>query len=293
MTGKHRIIVSAENSAYMAWQCKLFYFSCVARQGHQPIFIVHANGDAWDPGFLDLVRAGAAVRPAPSYLCEKRLTTRNTVGTLLHAAQWVRPDEFIVLCDPDMIFARKTEFPSRLAGNFYSYLHYDQEHIAHAASQFGLTHRALLKREDQIRCGVPYVIPAAHAARLGEVWLDAMDCFSIAGRGWDSVWLDVMFAFGLAVAKLGWTVATFDAVDMNDQCESPLRHPILHYCLGDDAWDKRWFRSDEKVHDVWDSTFQATEGSVAQELFGQMEEARRFYRESFLNLPLGHLRTSA
>jgi len=285
LTEKHRIVVSAENTAYMAWQCKLFYFSCVTRLGNQPIFIVHANGDSWASGFSDLARAGAFVRQAPSYLCEKRLITRNTVGTLIHAASLLESDQFLVLCDPDMVFAREIELPSQLGGNFYHYLQYDQPHIVSAAERFGLARDTLLRKQEQICCGVPYVIPAVHAARLGKTWLEAMDCFRLDERAWDSIWLDVMYAFGLAVTKLGWNVARFDLVDMDEGPDMPLQHSFVHYCLGDAGWDKRWFRSEEKADEVWDSTFEAPDGTVAQELFAQIREAREFYRGSSLDMP--------
>ena len=293
MTEKHRIVVSAENSAYMAWQCKLFYFSCVTRLRHRPIFIVHANGDTWDPGFDALARAGAVVRKAPSYLCEKRMTTRNIIGTVLEAAPMLNADEFMVLCDPDMIFVRQVDFPRQLAGNFHDYVDYNQEHIAVAARHFGASYEAVLQKANQIRCGPPYVIPAMHAARLGKMWLDALDCFSIAGRPWDSVWLDVMYAFGLAIAKLGWNVATMDVVDLDDGRETPLQRPIVHYCLGYAGWDKRWYRSDEKAPQIWDSTFEAREGTVAQELFCQIVEAREFYRKDSFGASPANLQDSA
>jgi len=293
VTEKHRIVVSAENSAYMAWQCKLLHHSCVTRLRHQPIFIVHAKGDTWDPGFDVLARAGAVVRRAPSYLCEKRMTTRNIIGTVLEAAPTLSAGEFMVLCDPDMIFARPADFPCQLAGNFHDYVDYNQEHVALAAQQFGVSYETVFQKGDQIRCGPPYVIPAVHAARLGKMWLDALDCFSIAGRPWESVWLDVMYAFGLAIAKLGWNVASIDVVDLDESRETPLQRPIVHYCLGYAGWDKRWFRSAEKAAEVWDSTIEAPEGTVAQELFSQIVEAREFYRKSCFDSPPANLRDSA
>ena len=45
----------------------------------------------------------------PSYVIDDRLP-RNTAGTLLHAAEMCADDDFIVLCDPDLLFVRKVTF---------------------------------------------------------------------------------------------------------------------------------------------------------------------------------------
>src|SRR3712207_2776362 len=107
---RFRVVVSAENNAYMAWQCKLFHFSCVTRLGATPTFVVHDSGSDWHPGFRDIVRAGGVVRHAPGYAVTPRgfhYRPRNTPGTLLHAADLCEgADDLIVLCDPDMIFVR-------------------------------------------------------------------------------------------------------------------------------------------------------------------------------------------
>ena len=56
MTGKHRIVVSAENTAYSGWQAKLFYYSCITRAGHRPTIVVHQTGREWHPEFHDPAR---------------------------------------------------------------------------------------------------------------------------------------------------------------------------------------------------------------------------------------------
>ena len=134
MKPSHHIFVSAENNAYCGWQTKLFYFSCVTRLEHQPTIIVHDSGRRWRQDFYDLARAGARVCSAPSYARSVRdfYPPRNTAGTLMHAAEMCRPDEFIVLCDPDMIFVSEPDFPDSLAGNFYSYMDYDGREVATA-----------------------------------------------------------------------------------------------------------------------------------------------------------------
>jgi hypothetical protein len=142
MTAGHQIVVSAENSAYMGWQCKLFYYSCVTRMNHQPIIIVHDLGSEWHPDFYDLAKAGCAVYPAPSYRVNKSgydYAPRNTAGSLIHAAEICAGNhEFIVLCDPDMIFTRPLQFPETLSGDFVSYMDYDRDFIAEPKNKLGI-----------------------------------------------------------------------------------------------------------------------------------------------------------
>src|ERR1041385_9346218 len=114
MTTAHQIVVSAENNRYMAWQCKLFYFSCVTRMNHQPIVVVHGSDEEWHPDFYELAKAGCALYSAPNYRYRpgNDYAGRNHPGSLLRAAELFREqDAFVVLCDPDMVFVRCLEFP--------------------------------------------------------------------------------------------------------------------------------------------------------------------------------------
>lgn len=280
MISKHRIVVSLENNAFHAWQAKLFHFSCVTRLNHHAIFIVHENGSAWQPDFSDLVRAGAIVRKAPSYFTGVA-ATRNFAGSLIQAAPLCAPDELIVLCDPDMIFIGKTEFRQEFSGNYYSYMDYEQPPVHAAARRLGIQLKLLRAWQEQVRCGVPYVIPADRARRLGEEWLTAFDAFRTKNRDFNDVWLDVMYAFGLAVIRLGWTVALSDSVNMDHPAGILLDREIIHYCHGEPAWDKRWYWSPEDVPQVWDPPFQPAEGTVLYELFSQLRQAANFYRNPY------------
>src|SRR6185436_484904 len=67
MNASHQIVVSAENNPYVAWQCKLFYFSCVTRTSHRPVIIVHDLGGEWHPDFYELARAGCSIYSAPNH----------------------------------------------------------------------------------------------------------------------------------------------------------------------------------------------------------------------------------
>jgi hypothetical protein len=275
----HRIVVSLENTPFFGWQAKLFYYSCVTRLGLQPLFIVHATGGPWEPEFYELARAGATIKMAPSYVIDKRLP-RNSAGTLLHAAEMCTNDDFMVLCDPDLLFVRKVRFPAFLAGNFYSYLHYRQPFIETAAKKLGLQPALRRRRDPQLCCGVPYVIPVRDARLLAETWLEAVDAFP--QRGFDEMWMDIMYAFGLALLKLGWKLRLTHQVATNILPYSRLRHDIVHYSNGDDAWDKRHFLQRQDISRVWRPPFEARKGTVADEVFRQINQAKKFYEDSGL-----------
>jgi len=277
MKPAHRIFVSAENNAYCGWQTKLFYFSCVTRLNHQPTIIVHDSGRRWHSDFYDLVRAGATVRPAPGYAqsIRGRYPPRNTAGTLIHAAEMCREGELIVLCDPDMIFVREPEFPETLAGNFYSYLDYDRPEVVAASKILKVAEARLSKHKADLRCGVPYVIPASHAKQLGELWLQAVDAF------WPRSWVDIMHAFGLAVVRLGLGVTLTDLVDFDERPDARVRRSMIHYCYGDETWEKRTFFEDEHAKKVWFPNVVAKRGSVREEIFSQIVAARNFYKNSW------------
>jgi hypothetical protein len=277
MASTHRIFVSAENNAYCGWQTKLFYFSCVTRLNHRPTIIVHSSGENWHPDFYELAKAGALVRPAPSYAdsIHDRYPPRNTAGTLIHAADLCVDDELIVLCDPDMIFVSKPDFPERLAGNFYSYLNYDGAEVIAATKNFAIDKRKLESQKDELRCGVPYVIPAAHARDLGHLWLQALDAFP------PRRWVDIMHAFGLAAVRLGLRVTLSDLVDFDEEPNAPVSRSMIHYCYGDETWEKRNFYDEEQAKNVWFPKARATRGTVLAEILGQLIEARNFYENHF------------
>ena len=279
MTNEHQIVVSVENTAYMAWQAKLFYFSCVTRLNHSPIFFVHEADPEWHPDFYELAKAGGRVRRAPSYRANAHgevYQPRNTAGTLLHAAALLAGrEEFIVLCDPDMIFARRPEFPATLSGDRYAYKSYDQEAIRVAGRSLGIGAQALAELTSEACFGVPYVIPAACARPLAEGWLEAVDAFP--PRQWE----DIMYAFGLAAARLGLPVAPSRLTDTNYGPHAPLDAPVIHYCYGDAEWNKRHYFRKEKAQSVWEPPAAAApRGTILGEIFAQIREAREFYRGS-------------
>jgi hypothetical protein len=272
---RYRIVVSAENSPYLAWQAKLFHFSCVSRLNRSPIVIVHDRGSKWRHDFRELSDAGAIVSRAPSY----RITSngddyppRNTAGTLLRAAHLCSAkDEFIVLCDPDMIFVRQPDFSRNLSGEYYGYLNYDRKPVRRAARKIGIRLETLDRQKEELCCGVPYVIPVAAAKQLADAWLQAIDAFS--PRHWD----DQMHAFGLAVVKLGLRVTLTHVMNHNHWPDAMLDRDVIHYCYGDRTWNKRSFSTTRQARKVWSPAAATQQGTILAELFSQITEATDFY----------------
>ncbi|MFL6255236.1 MAG: hypothetical protein ACJ74T_09435 [Pyrinomonadaceae bacterium] len=275
----YRIVVSAEYNPYLEWQVKLFYYSCVTRLQTQPFIIVHEMTGGARPYFKDVLKAGGIIRRAPSF----RVTgwgdvypPRNTVGTLLHAADACEGrDEFIVLCDPDMLFVREPDFPPTLAGDFYSFMDYTTPAVVDAMRRLGIPQSRLDSYGDALKCGVPYIIPVEVARPLAERWLDALDAFP------PRRWIDGMYAFGLAVVSLDLDLSLNRTVICNGEPARPLAGDIIHYSYPDGSWNKRDFLTDEQARGVWKPALRPPAGTVMAEVVAQIHEAREFYRDPF------------
>ena len=278
MTGKHQIVVSAENNPYMGWQCKLFYYSCVTRLNHQPIIIVHESGPDWHPDFYDLAKAGCLVDRAPSYRAHPfrdEYPPRNTAGSLIRAGELLAgQDVLIVLCDADIIFARELEFPTTLSGEFSSIMNYDRDFVAPALRAMGIERELLADEKADLRCSVPYVVPIELAHELGSVWLQAVDAFS--PRRWE----DIMYAFGLAVVKLGLKLNVTHLSDSNFWPDEKVKAPMIHYAYGDERWTKRNFYRDEHMRALWNPPSGIPKDSILGEVLKQIKEANKFYGDA-------------
>ena len=293
---KHRIVVSAENNPYLAWQCKLFYFSCVTRLNQQPLIIVHDSGAQWCPDFYDLVRAGCAVYPAPNYRTAPNgddLAGRNAPGSLIKAAEiCAGRDEFIALCDPDMIFVGVPDFLDCLSAEFSSFMDYDRELVQEARRRFGIEGAELDAKKEKLGVAVPYVIPTTLAAEFGRTWMDAIDVFPSRKENEekfngppDAPTYErrhvVMYAVGLTAVKLGLEMEVTRFVDHNFWPDEPVRSSIIHYAYGDERWDKRNYFTAEQTPSVWSPRAQAAAGTILAEVLSQLRQAGDFYRNPY------------
>lgn len=197
---------------------------------------------------------------------------RNTAGSLIHAAEMCDKNDLIVLCDPDMIFLDKPKLPKSHSVNFYFYMDYDRAEVKAARRKLKIPISKVEAQKEELRGGVPYVIPASVATQLGTVWLEAIDAFV------PRHWIDSMHAYGLAVTKLGLKVTRTDLVDMNLEPLAKARRTIIHYCYGDKTWDKRAFRGQKQAEKVWCPEVSARKGTILAEILSQIIDARKFYQ---------------
>lgn len=294
---KHCIVVSAENNAYMAWQCKLFYFSCVTRLNHRAIVIVHETGQDLHPDFYDLAKAGCAVYSAPNYRTYgggDDLPGRNHPGSLIKAAEICDGEcEFIALCDPDMIFVRATDFLDCLSADFSSFMDYDRDYVEMARLSFGVERETLDAKKEKLTVAVPYVVPTVLASEFGWTWLQAIDAFprkeendQILSRPLDRPVFNrrhvVMYALGLTVVKLGLEMEVTHLTDHNYWPDEPVKAPMIHYAYGDECWTKRDYFTDEQAAAVWDPEAKAAAGTILDELCSQLRQAGKFYRDPYV-----------
>ena len=284
MNSKHHIVVSAENNCYMAWQCKLFHYSCLTHLGMRPVFVVHALDPQWHPYFHDIVLAGGVVRAAPNYRVTANghdYSPRNTPGTLLQASMLgYAPNDLIVLCDADMIFLREIKFPGVFASESCSNLDYGQEAVRAAAVKFGIDPRLLKTRKRSIECAVPHVVPAGDAATLANTWVEAIDCFD------PGLWQISMYAFGFAVLKLKLKIGLTRLVALNDEPDEKIgRARIIHYSYGDKTWNKRDYWHNGNLPEVWRPSVPARRGTVLGEIISQVRAAAVFYGNGSRELP--------
>jgi hypothetical protein len=277
MDTRFLVVVSCENHFYHGWQAQLFYYSCLTRLGHAPLIVVHECGEKLHPVFSEIKNHGGRIHLAPSYIRLRngqRYPPRNTPGTLFEASKIVAGGEYLVLCDPDMIFLRRPPFPDALSGDFYAYMNYEQTRVRQAWELLGIA-KVNSDRLEQLQCGAPYVIPRGIARPLSLTWMEALDAFETPH------WEDMMYAFGLACVRLDLDVMLTYFGTHNFDPFKRVDTEIIHFCYGsedDQTWNKRQFFSESSASEVWHARGQAEPGSVLAEIFKQLEEADAFFR---------------
>jgi len=281
----YRIVVAAENTPYAAWQAKLFCFSCLRYVQHSPLIIVHESGGELHADYQSIIQAGGAVQTVPNYRTTAHgddYFPRNTAGTLLHAAELCNgQNEFIVLCDPDMIFLRRLTLPRTFAAESCSNLNYDKREVRKAAQRLGIGAELLNRRKKEVECSVPHVIPVSNARRFAEAWLEAIDAFP------SGEWQISMYAFGLAVIKLGLKLRLTNLVALNDEQYADVGDAaIIHYSYGDRTWNKRHYWTREQAPRVWQPTVQFPRPIILGEIVSQIAEAEAFYRNRLAGQPV-------
>lgn len=293
---RHEIVVSAENNHYLAWQAMLFHFSCLKHLGQPPIVMVHKHDEPLLPDFDRIRESGGRVQTAPNYrdLNGVSYAPRNTAASLRH----VETDaDDIVLCDPDMIFLQSLPLDElRLSGrqvsfDYCGYLNPDaavyQPTLDKVCRQVGLDPAKL--RQPVVDGGVPHVIPTIWQKRLSDSWLELIEEFpTITTISTDEAgvphkdWLATMWAIVMATHRLELEPVMTNFCVTNCHEDRPLPPlgkngpKLLHYCYGNDGFNKRSFDTSTGADDfVWNVP--GDDGSIAGAIRRQLREAGEFY----------------
>ncbi len=293
---RHEIVVSTENNHYMAWQAMLFHFSCVRHLGRPPIVMVHKHDEPLLPGFERIRATGGMVQTAPSYrdVGGVHYPPRNTAGSLRH----VQTDaDYIVLCDPDMIFLQPLPFEEltlterQVSFDFVGYLEPDaavyQPMLDNVCRSVRVAPEKL--RVSTINGGVPHVIPVAFQKQLSDEWLNLIEHFPTVmpsdpngGGVPQKDWLTTMWAIVMAMHRLELDPVLTSLCVTNCHEDRPVAQQnaagpkMLHYCYGGPGFDKRQFGSPQDCEEaVWNVPLgdDTASGTIRQ----QLRDAREFY----------------
>lgn len=300
---RHEIVVSTENNPYMAWQAMLFHYSCVTHLGRTPIVVVHKGDELLLPGFERIRASGGIVQTAPNYRVVDGVlyAPRNTAGSLRH----VETDaEFIVLCDPDMLFLQSFPFDELTLGSrqvsfdFVGYL--DPAIAAHQPALDDVCRAAGIApeklRHPVVNGGVPHVIPAVWQGKLSDEWFELMELFPTIDPSHSDFgrtapcpdeavpqkdWIVTMWAIVMALHRLNLEPVVTKLCVTNCH-EGPLPPldvagpKMLHYCYGGPGFEKRIF---EESHDAEEAVWivPPDDGTISGAIRRQLREAGRFY----------------
>lgn len=268
-----RIVVSAENTPYIAWQTQLFCFSAITRLGKHPTVVVHRSAAALLPEFEIIRNWGCSLVEAPGFRNHPRgeYPPRNELGSLLTIACL---PEFkgghVLFCEPDMLFVRRPKYAEELSGEHYTYLDYTQKRICDAARKFAVEDR-LEELNHTSPIGVPYFIRACDLPRIARRWIEVLDSFD------ELQWIDIMYAFGLALTIEGLDAKATHLMAHNYDPLKKLDRSIIHYCYGDWRWDKRAFRDgNNPLTSPLLPSRKGLAGTVLGEILSQIHQARAY-----------------
>lgn len=290
---RHEIVVSTENTHYLAWQAMLFHYSCVKHLGRPPIIVVHKDDEPLLSGFERIRAAGGRIQTAPNYRVENGdlYPPRNTAGTLRH----VETDaEYLVLCDCDMIFLQPLPFEDlmltsrQVSFDFVGYLVPDapqyQPFLDNVCRTVGVAPENL--RRVEINGGVPHVIPAQWQRPLSDEWFELMALFPNEERDDQcppqKVWLAATWAIVIAMHRLGLEPVSTRLCTSNGHEADPLPPlnatgpKMLHYCYGGPGFHKReYFSQADAEQNVWD--VRPNDGTLAGIIRQQLRDVRQYY----------------
>ncbi len=287
-------VVSAENNYYMAWQAMLFHYTCMKHTGQAPIIVVHSDEPHLLPPFQLIQDKSGRVQLAPNYRHGGGLMypPRNTAGSL----QCVESDsDYLVVCDADMLFLQSPPLDqlmlkaNQVSFEEVSYLFVVDDNramLTDVCQRAGLDIEQI--KRNPMSGGVPHVVPRVLQEPLSREWLLCMEYFAPAeaNRPPDGQpqlpWLATMWAVLFAVLRLGLEPVLTRYCMTNFQANQPISEAnisgaaMLHYCYGDEVFDKRRFTDDEAIHTrVWQ--IDTAGNSVNALIAAQLHEAGQYF----------------
>lgn len=278
-------VIAVENNAYMAWQAKLFHWSCLEHVRQAPIIMVMGqDGDLQDDLRMVNTHRGVIQRTenhrsngyAP-------YAARNTPGALLD----VRTDaDYIVLCDSDMIFIREPPWSQfevdddQISFDAVEYMRCDHSsirpYIRDACTRANVPYDTLQEYLGAAGGGVPHIVPVAQKQDLAREWLRCLELF-LPQHGRDSIadkiWIASMWGLVLAAFRLNLSPVRTHMTETNSQGSRPLkrRWSMIHYLYGNDIFDKR------KVRDRSVNTCPGDSGSIDEAICEQVRASTAWY----------------
>jgi hypothetical protein len=295
MAPSYDIVTSAENNLYNAWQAMLFHYSCQEYAGQTPIIVVHGDGRQLRPGFREIQRTGGRVQYMRNFRHDGGFDypPRNTAGSLFS----VRSDaDYVVLCDPDMIFFRPLPMEkicleeNEVSFDVVPYLNINQTNRGLLTDVCRRAGGSLeLLKNSPISGGVPHIVPAALREPLSQQWLQNMEYFEPVAsanksRGVLIDWHATMWALVIAARQLNLEPVMTEFCLLNKEGQGAFSpdsssKTILHYCFGDSVFDKkRYSRNPGLCEKVWQA--EAPEGTLNGAICAQLSEAREYYNSA-------------
>jgi hypothetical protein len=285
------IVVSSDNNDYLAWQCMLFHHSCTSHLGQAPIIVVHGDNGPLAQGYRLLLQKGGIVQRLPSMASIGSIgyAPRNMWATLKGVETSA---ENIVFCDPDFIFLRPIDFASIVAQLDGKAISLDQVGYMTVGNHNRLILETVCKRawisfknldDLTVSGGSPLIVPTKLRRRLAREWANLTEdylttSFQHYGAVNSEVWIAAMWGLVLAAFRIDAPIMLTSMCTAN-QAGAILdlnNCGIVHYCYGDEVFDKRRFSNTEaSLKTVW--KMQAPEGTVNGVLAKALREAAEFY----------------
>lgn len=277
-----RWIVSTENNPYMAWQCALFLYSARTRANIDPTFIVHEDerfGHHELLWFRWIESVQGKIVRVPSYkgtLCGKEYKPRNTIGTVLEAADRFK-DDFLVLCDPDMLFLKPVQPHHHNSGDRVTNLWVQKAGFRKLwlDAPLNRSQRDWLLEDRRYSVGVPHVMERKSAKDWATEWMRLLDT---SHRHY--VWESSMWDWGFAAARLGipYYISHHSVTNAFDTNRTQ-GHAMVHYCYGTHRWGKRKHLqlSEDDPLSVIRGVPRAPVGSVDEAIFIQLRGLHNAY----------------